>query len=135
VWKEVLPPQLQMLFTYFTQFVIPKLSASFPLWLSRCDLRNQNLNYSTSRHSDWRRCYDNFGITNTVQYRDICKYEYYGIISVHTYCSCYDFHNFITLTNFNWVLCTEVMYIYSSICFKDQTWTWGWPEIGRNMYF
>jgi len=53
-------------------------------------------------------------------------------LSTHTV-PAYDFRNFTSLNHFNSVLWTYVMHISSSVCFKDQTWTWGWPEICRNI--
>ena len=29
----------------------------------------------------------------------------------------------------------RILMIPSSICFKNKLWNWGWPEIGRNIYF
>jgi hypothetical protein len=57
-----------------------------------------------------------------------------GRTSTHTHCFYLWPKQFLTISNnFNRILWTYIMYISSSIYFKDQPWTWGRPDVGWNM--
>lgn len=107
--------------------VLPVGKVDQKIW-KKLHLHNKIWNESTSGYLDWRWCYENFGITKKVS-----SVSFVTVVVEPLSTRIVPVYYLNNFNNFSCILWTYIIYISSSVCFKDQFWTWGWPELGSNM--